>query len=49
MIKKDRSIIQGKAEEIITSENMKKGYGVDVKIICDVDSCGNAIRACRLL
>lgn len=49
LIKKDKSIVQGKAEDVITSENLKGGYGVDVKIIRSTDSCGTPIRACRLL
>lgn len=49
LIKKDKSIVHGKAVDIITSENLKGGYGVDVEIICGTDSCGNPIRACRLI
>lgn len=49
LIKKDKSVAQGKAEDVITSENLKGGYGVDVEIIRGTDSCGNPIRACRLL
>lgn len=49
LIRKDKSIVQGKAEDIITSENLKGGYGVDVGIICGTDSCGNPVKACRLL
>ena len=49
LIKKDKTIIHGKANDIITSKNLKGGYGVDVKIVYGTDSCGNQIRACRLL
>jgi iron complex transport system ATP-binding protein len=49
LIRKNKSIVQGQAENIITSENLKGGYGVDVGIICGTDSRGNPVRACRLL
>lgn len=49
LIKKDKSVVQGKAEDVITSENLKGGYGVVVEIIRGTDSGGNPIRACRLL
>ena len=49
LIKKDKSILQGGASEIITSESLKGGYGVDVGIICGTDSSGNLVKACRLL
>ena len=49
LIKKDKSILQGGAASIITSENLKEGYGVDVGIIQGEDSNGRPIKACRLL
>lgn len=49
LIKKDKSVLQGKAEDIITSKNLKGGYGVNVEILSGTDSYGNDIRACRLL
>jgi iron complex transport system ATP-binding protein len=49
LIKKNKSIVQGNAEDIITSENLKEGYGVDVGIICGMDLFGKPVKACRLL
>lgn len=49
LIKKDKTIIQGKADDIITTENLKGGYDVDVEIICGISPSGNPIKACRLL
>ena len=49
LIKKNKSIVQGKAEDVITSENLKGGYGVDIEIIRGMDSCGKPIMACKLL
>ncbi len=49
LIKRDKKIISGKAVDIITKNNMKEGYGVDVEIISGMDSLGNPISACRLL
>ena len=49
LIKKDKSVVQGKANDVITSDNLKGGYGVDVEIMHGTDPCGNPIRACRLI
>lgn len=49
LINKDKTILNGKASEIITSTNLKGGYGVDVGIISGTDAGGNEIKACRLL
>lgn len=49
LIMKDKTILSGNAQEIITSNNLKGGYGVDVGIISGVDCNGNAVKTCRLL
>ena len=49
LIQKDKTILQGNAQEVITSENLKGVYGVDVGIICGTDFNGKIIKACRLL
>ena len=49
LIQKDKTILQGNVQEVITSENLKAGYGVDVGIICGTDYNGNKIKTCCLL
>lgn len=49
LICKDKSILYGSANEIITAGNLKNVYGVDVSILSGTDTSGNDIKACRLL
>lgn len=49
LIKKDKTIVSGDAIDIITAENLKGGYGVDVGVFQGCDSNGTPLMACRLL
>lgn len=46
LLTKDRQIMEGTADEIVTEENLKKAYGVDVRITDTVTDSGKIIRSC---
>lgn len=46
LLTKDRQILEGTVEEIVTEENLKKAYGVDVKVSSTKTDSGKIIKSC---
>ena len=46
LLTKDREIMEGTVDEIVTEENLRRAYGVDVKITATVTESGRTIRSC---
>ncbi|MGP1441414.1 MAG: ABC transporter ATP-binding protein [Anaerovoracaceae bacterium] len=46
LLTKDREILEGTVDEIVTEENLKRAYGVDVKISSTRTDTGKVIRSC---
>ncbi|MFA6850673.1 MAG: ABC transporter ATP-binding protein [Selenomonadaceae bacterium] len=46
LLQKDKSYQTGVFDEVVTEENLRKAYGIDVKIIHTVDDEGAVIKAC---
>lgn len=46
LLQKDKSYQTGVFDEVVTEENLRKAYGIDVKIIHTVDDKGAVIKAC---
>jgi iron complex transport system ATP-binding protein len=46
LLKSDHQFIVGSVDEVITEENLKVAYGIDVKITSVLNERGEAIRAC---
>lgn len=46
LIERNNKYIVGSVNEVITEENLKKAYGVDVKIIKSLDEGGAEIKSC---
>lgn len=49
LLKRNGKYAYGKTNDIITSENLKASYGIDMAILSDTDSEGNTIKACSIL
>ena len=46
LITKDKQVLSGTVDEIITEENLKAAYGVDVRITQTLDNKGKPIKTC---
>ena len=46
LLQKDKSYQIGSFDEVVTEENLRKAYEIDVKIIHTVDDKGTVIKAC---
>lgn len=46
LITKDKRILEGTVDEIVTEENLREAYGVDVKIVETVSESGEHVRSC---
>jgi iron complex transport system ATP-binding protein len=46
LLKSDHQFMVGSVDEVITEENLKAAYGIDVKITSVLNERGEAIRAC---
>lgn len=46
LLTKDREVLEGTVDEIVTEENLKLAYGVDVKISVNKTDTGKIIRSC---
>lgn len=46
LLQKDKNYQTGVFDEVVTEENLRKAYGIDVKIIHTVDDKGAVIKAC---
>lgn len=46
LLQKDKSYQTGVFDKVVTEENLRKAYGIDVKIIHTVDDKGAVIKAC---
>lgn len=46
LLTKNREILEGTVDEIVTEENLKRAYGVDVKISSTRTDTGKVIRSC---
>lgn len=46
LLTKDKKIIEGPVDDIVTEENLKKAYGIDVRIAETKNNNGNIIKTC---
>lgn len=46
LITKDKRVLEGPVDEIVTEENLKEAYGVDVRIVEGVNEKGEKIKSC---
>lgn len=46
LITKDKRVLEGTVDEIVTEENLKEAYGVDVRIVEALSRDGRRIRSC---
>ena len=46
LIRKDKSVLEGKVDDIVTEKNLREAYGVDVKIVETVSESGEHVRSC---
>ena len=46
LITKDKRVMEGTVDEIVTEENLKEAYGVDVKIVETISESGQQVRSC---
>lgn len=46
LLTKDKQIMEGPVDEIVTEENLKKAYGIDVRIAETKNNNGNIIKTC---
>ena len=49
LINKDKTYTFGATEELLTSNNLKKVYGTDMKILTDYDENGNVVHSCCMI
>ena len=48
VICKDKSVLEGPCDQVITEENLRAVYGVPVKVTCQTGEDGRLIRSCYL-
>jgi predicted ABC transporter, ATPase component len=46
LLTKDKQVLEGTVDEIVTEENLRKAYGVEVRITTTVTETGEKIRSC---
>ncbi|MGI5089526.1 ABC transporter ATP-binding protein [Treponema vincentii] len=46
LLTKDKQVLEGTVDEIVTEENLRKAYGVEVRITTTVTEAGEKIRSC---
>lgn len=46
LLTKDKEILEGPVDEIVTEENLRRAYGVDVKITTTLTDTGRIIKSC---
>lgn len=46
LLTKDKQVLEGTVDEIVTEENLRKAYGVEVRITTIVTETGEKIRSC---
>ena len=46
LLTKDKQVLEGPVDEIVTEENLRKAYGVEVRITTTVTETGEKIRSC---
>lgn len=46
LITKDKQVMEGTVDEIVTEDNLRKAYGVDVKIVETISERGEHVRSC---
>lgn len=46
LLTKDKQVLEGTVDEIVTEENLRKAYGVEVRITTTVTETGKKIRSC---
>lgn len=46
LMQRNNVFIVGNADDVVTEENLKSAYGVNVKITCFENACGEVIKSC---
>ena len=46
LILRDKTVLSGAVDDVLTAKNLKRAYGVDVRIVEQQDEKGNMIRTC---